>query len=207
MVGMPGGYILCEYESVKREFPEFKAVMDSLKASLVEKARADWGIPAEKMTLKSGYLTTVIPALFRGQQTTAGSLGTQLTTWNQWLESTAAFPIPGSGIIMTGSGSGGTIPEDFKVGFAGLAFLDAAIRISEIKMQISETKLPRINLEEAFAYNKPAIIFEEGFILDEKQAFELYAYVLTQGPQRIKLIGLQANRVKDKLFTVPGAAI
>jgi hypothetical protein len=204
---MAGGYILCEYESVKREFPEFKATMDALKASLVDQASRAWGIPAEKFTLEAGHLTTIIPALFSGQQTVAGVLGTQLTTWDQWLTSTAAFPIPGSGVIMSGAASGGTIAEDFKVGLAGLAFLDKAIRISEIKMQISESKLPRINLEEAFCYNKPAVVFEEGFILDQKTMFELYAYVLNQGPQRIKLIGLQANKVKDKLFTATGSAL
>jgi len=109
---------------------------------------------------------------------------------------------------MSGSASGGTIPEDFKVGIAGLAFLDKALRMSEIKMQISELKLPRINIEEAFGYNKPAIIFEDGYVMNEKQSFELYAYVLSEGPQRIKLIGLQANKVKDKLFTTaPGEAL
>jgi len=79
--------------------------------------------------------------------------------------------------------------------------------MSEMKMQISDKKLPRINIEEAFAYNQPAIIFEEGYILDEERSFELYAYILTQGPQRIKLIGLQANRVKDKVLTNTGAAL
>jgi hypothetical protein len=109
---------------------------------------------------------------------------------------------------MAGVGNGYSIPEDYKVGLAGLAFLDKTIRVSEVKMQISDKKLPRINIEEAFVYNKPAVVFEEGFILDEETAFELYAYVLTQGPQRIKLIGLQANRVKDKLLTTDtGAAL
>jgi hypothetical protein len=205
---MAGGYVICEYESVKKEFPEFKAVMAELKTKLLESASKDWGLSADKLTLKEGYLTTILPALFRGQQTVANALGTQLTTWDQTFTSTAAFPIPGSGIIMSGAASGATIPEDFKVGIAGLAFLDKAIRISEIKMQISELKLPRINIEEAFGYNKPAIIFEDGYVMNEKQSFELYAYVLSQGPQRIKLIGLQANKVKDKLFTTtPGAAL
>jgi hypothetical protein len=108
---------------------------------------------------------------------------------------------------MTGAATGGTIYEDYKVGVAGLAFLDKAIRVSEIKMQISDRKLPRVNIEEAFAYNKPAIVFEEGYVLDEETAFELYAYVLSQGPQRIKLLGLQLNRVKDKVLTAPGAAL
>lgn len=189
-------YVICEYEKVKTEFPEFKSVMDNLKSNLLSLASKDWGIPISKLTLEQGYLTTVLPTLF------ADNAGNRLTTWDQWFTST------GAQTIMTGVESGGLIPEDFKVGLAGLAFLDKAIRVSEIKMQISDKKLPRINIEEAFVYNKPAIVFEEGFILDEEQGFELVGFVLSQGPQRIKLIGLQANRVKDKLFTTNvGAAV
>lgn len=189
------GYILCEYNKVKEEFPEFKKVMDDLKSALVSKASAEWGIPAEKFTLESGNLTTIIPALFNNMA------GARLATWDQW------FTAVGNQLIMTGAGAGGTIAEDYKVGLAGLAFLDHAIRITELKMQVSDSKLPRINIEEAFGYEKPAFILEEGFILDQKTVFELYAYVLTQGPQRIKLVGLQANRVKDKLLTNTGAAL
>jgi len=192
---MPGGYILCEYEDVKKEFPEFRTVMRELKEELLSRAQADWGIPREKFTLKEGYLTSIIPSLF------ADINGNRMATWDQW------FNVTGHQLIMSGVGPGRTIPEDYKVGLVGLAFLDKTIRISEIKMQISDKKLPRINIEEAFAYNQPAIIFEEGYILDEERSFELYAYILTQGPQRIKLIGLQANRVKDKVLTNTGAAL
>jgi len=192
---MAGGYVICEYDSVKKEFPEFNAVMTTLKTNLINLASKDWNIPAAKFTLKDGYLTTILPALFRDM----GNI--RLTTWDQW------FTATGSQTIMSGV-VGGNIPEDFKVGLAGLAFLDKAIRISEFKMQISDKKLPRINIEEAFGYNKPAFILEEGYILDEEKAFELNAYVLTQGPQRIKLIGLQTNKVKDKLITTDtGAAV
>ncbi len=196
---MPGGYVLCEYEAVKKEFPEFKDTMEALKSQLIAKAEADWKpLKFGGMYPKAGEfgISPILPALFKGMD------GTRLTTWNQWFTDT------GSQTIMTGVGSGGIIPEDFKVGFVGLAFLDKAIRISEIKLQISDKKLPRINIEEAFVYNKPAIIFEEGYILDEKTAFELIAYILTQGPQRIKLIGFQLNKVPNKLqITDTGAAV
>jgi len=192
---MAGGFVICEYDSVKQQFPEFQAVMEALKADLISRASADWNISAEKFTLKEGYLTTILPALFRDMG------NTRLTTWDQW------FTATGSQTIMSGV-VGGNIPEDFKVGIVGLAFLDKAIRISEFKLQISDSKLPRINIEEAIGYNKPAFILEEGYLLDEEKAFELYGYVLSQGPQRIKLIGLQANKVKDKLITTDtGAAV
>ncbi|RLI27003.1 hypothetical protein DRO58_04940 [Candidatus Bathyarchaeota archaeon] len=214
---MAGGYVLCEYESVKKEFPEFKRTMEDLERRLIEKAEADWaplkyagrrkeatfGFPGPGLETKAGEFgrTSIIPSLF------VDNTGTRMSTWDQWLTSTAAYPIPGHKMIMAGVATGYTIPEDFKVGLAGIAFLDKTIRITEIKMQISDRKLPRINIEEALVYNKPAIIFEEGFILDEKAVFELWAYCLTEGPQRIKLIGFQVNRVKDKLFTEPGAAL
>jgi len=193
------GYILCDYEEVKKEFPEFKAVMDRLRADLRAKAQNDWSpLKYGGMAPKAGQFgeSTVMPQLF------ADMAGTRLTTWDQW------FTATGARTILRGAAAGNTIYEDYKVGLVGLAFLDPVIRISEFRMQISEKKLPRINIEEAFAYNKPAIIFEEAFILDEETSFELIAYVLTQGPQRLKLIGTQMNRVPNKLqVTDTGAAL
>ena len=75
-------------------------------------------------------------------------------------------------------------------------------------MTIGDTKLPRINLEEARAYKQPAIVFENGFTLDEEAGFELKGYVECIGEQRIKLIGLQLNRIPNKLqVSLTGAAI
>jgi len=218
---MSGGYVICEYEKVKQNFPKFQGVMTNLRNKLIAKAEKDWNMPfagSQKITEAAArgiYLnapgpgldvnvgtgafgeTTILPPLFDGM-TAAYS---PLVTWEQW------FNAIGSQTIMAGADTAGRIFEDYKVGIAGLVFLDKAIRISEIKMQISDKKLPRINIEEALAYNKPAIIFEEGFILDEEKGFHLYANITTQGPQRIKLIGLQVNRIKDKLLTDTGAAL
>jgi len=200
-MGTTQGFVICEYEKVKKTFPQFKAVLDTLESSLVSKALSDWDpLKYGGITPKAGEFgkTTIMPQLFNGLQ----AAYQPLTTWYQW------FNAIGNQIIMTGAGSGATIVEDFKIGLAGLAFLDKAIRISEIKMQISDKKLPRINIEEAFVYNKPAIVFEDGYILDEETAFDLYAWVRTQGPQRIKLLGIQLNRVPNKLqVSNTGAAI
>jgi hypothetical protein len=139
-----------------------------------------------------------MPNLFNGLETAYRPL----ISWYQWLEHT------GSQTLIAGTATGGTIYEDYKIGLAGLVFLSKAIRISEIRMQIGNTKIPRINIEEAMAYNKPAIVFEQPFILDEEEGFDLYAYVLSQGPERIKLLGLQMNRVPNKLqVTNTGVAL
>ena len=63
----------------------------------------------------------------------------------------------------------GNLYEDYKVGLVGLAFLDKAIKITEIKFQIGDRKYPRVNIEEAYAYENPAIIFEDYFIIDEEE--------------------------------------
>jgi len=212
-------FIICEYEKVKEGFPEFKRTLESLESSLRAKCAADWSPKTfGKLTPSTGQFgeTTILPPLFRDQTMALASSG-QMITWDQWLTFTATEKEAGVGTagvgasktIMTGSsGSAGTILEDYKVGLAGLAFLDKSIRISEIKMQISDRKLPRMNIEEAFAYNKPAIIFEEGYILDEETGFELVAYVLSEGPQRIKPLGLQMVRIPNKLqVTLTGASI
>lgn len=197
-------YVICEYEKVKQNFPEFKATMASLANQLRVQCTADWSPKTfGGLAPRSDQFgeTTILPALFRDITMTAANAGF-MPTWEQWLTAT------GHQTIMSGSGTGGTILEDYKVGIAGLAFLDKAIRISEIKMQISDKKLPRINIEEALAYNKPAIIFEEGYILDEETGFDLYAYITTQGPQRIMPIGLQMNRVPNRLqVTNTGATL
>lgn len=197
---MPGGYILCEYEDVKKEFPEYQAIMNKLEVDLIEKSRVDWD-PLQYGGIKpsSGQFgkSTIIPSLF------ADINGTQMITWEQ--ELTAAQT--GHQLLMVGSGAGHLIFEDYKVGIAGLAFLEASPKVSEIKIYISDRKLPRVNIEEAWAYEKPAVIFEDAYILDEEQTFELYGFVECPGIQKIKLIGLETNKVTDKMLTQPGAAL
>ena len=196
---MTYGFILCEYEEVKKQFPEFEAVLDEIRRRLIAKAEADWSpLKYGGIAPKAGQFgeSTIMPQLFKGMN------GTVLTTWNQW------FTATGAQTILTGAASGNTIYEDYKIGFVGLAFLDPVVRVSEIKLQIGDKKFPRINIEEAFAYEEPCIIFEKGFILDEETSFELVGYILTQGPQRLKLIGIQLNRVPNKLqITDTGAPL
>jgi hypothetical protein len=194
-------YVICEYDKVRETIPKFSTVMQNLESALIAKARKDWpslGYTSPGMNPKSGEFgkSTVMPQLFNNMS------GVRLVTWNQLLTAT------GHQTVMTGAAAASTIAEDYKVGLCGLAILDKTMRITEIKMQISDRKLPRINLEEAMAYERPAIVFEEAFILDEETGFDLYAYVECPGPQRIMPIGLQVNRVPNKLqVSNPGAAL
>ena len=185
-------YVICPYDKVKDYFPEYQRMMSSLHSGLVAKAQADWAPKTfGGMAPNSAQFgeSTIIPALFRGDAQTVANSG-QLTTWQQWL------------------GTTGHSYEDYKIGLAGIAFLDKSINISEVKFQISDRKIGRINIEEAFAYENPAVIFEDGLILDEETGFDLYAYVLSTGYQKIMPIGFQLNRVPNKLMTTnTGAAL
>jgi len=194
-------FVICEYEKVKETFPQFGDVMKSLEAALIAQARKDWssrGFTYPGINPKSDEFgkSTIMPQLFNNMA------GARFVTWDQMLTAL------GHQTIMTGANVGGTIYEDYKIGICGIAFLDKVQRITEIKMQISDKKLPRVNLEEAMVYNKPAVIFEDYYLLDEKTAFDLYAYVEAVGPQAIKLIGLQVNKVPNKMqVSAPGAAL
>lgn len=190
-------YVICEYEKVKQNFSEFGTMMQNLRSSLIAEAASKWApLTFGGLNPRSGQYgeTTVLPALFNDLT------ATQMVTWRQNFTAVhVAASLAGTAqAIISGSGTAGTIPEDYMVGFAGVCFLDKAIKVSEIKIQIGDRKIGRINLEEAMVYNKPCVVLEEGFVLDEEEGFELYAYIQAQGQQRIKLLGLQLNRVPNK---------
>jgi hypothetical protein len=203
-----GSYCICELDSVQKDNPRFQAAFKQLEADLVMKCNTNWAPKS------CGYLkpdagqygrVPILPALFDDHS------NVQMVTWRQ------GFTTAGHQTLMTGTRAGNTIPEDFKVGLIGIAFPNKQQHISEIKMQIGDRKFGRINLEEMHQYNKPAIIFEEGSVIDEETAFDLYGYV--EGPipaqapfintiyQRIVLIGAAYYKYIDKVLGNCGAAI
>ena len=205
-----GSYVLCEWDSVAEQYPNFQQAFASLEQQMIQKCGAEWA-PKQfgKLTPNSGQFgrTTILPALF------FDNTGTRFTgSWRQ------NFASRGHQLIITGNPAAGyVIPEDFKVAWLGLAFPNKQQHITEIKFQIGDRKYGRIDIEEIKAYNKPALIFEEGFIIDEEQAFELWGYV--EGPipneapfivglyQNIVMIGAAYYKLIDKVLGNCGAAI
>jgi len=129
--------------------------------------------------------TSILPALFdpnpntyNGQPFAGAAFSAAWPTppayWRQ------AFSQTGDQTLIQGNRTGETMPEDWKVGFLGLAFPNKNQHITEIKFQIGDRKYGRINLEEMRIYNTPALIFEEPFIIDEETSFHLYGYF--EGP-------------------------
>jgi len=195
---MAGGYVFCELDSVKKAFPEFQRVFAQLESEAIDKCTKDWAPKTVGYLTPTGLQfgrTTIIPALFND------NTGTQMAHWRQYFSST------GHQTLLTGTRAGNVIPEDFKVAWLGLAFPNKQLQISEIKWNIGDQKYGRINLEELRGYNKPAVIFEKGFVVDEETTFELYGYVENADYQRIVPLGACYYKIIDKVLGNPGAAI
>jgi len=196
---MAGGYVICEWASVREEFPDFQRTLKALEDALIAKCNADWSPKScGFLTPKANQWgrTTILPALFKD------NTGTQMATWRQH------FASSGHQLVIAGARTGNVIPEDFKVGWVGLAFPNPVQHISEIRFQIGDRKYGRIDLEELKSYRCPALIFEDGFIIDEEQAFELYGYVDTADVyQRVVMLGFCCFKVIDKVLGNPGSAI
>lgn len=185
------GFVICEYEKVKEQFPEFQNTLAKLEADLTNLCLSDWSpLTYGGIYPKAGQFgkSTIMPELFFG----FGQVAPTLTSWTTYATAT------GHQGLLAGANAL-NIFEDYKIGLAGFAFLDKTQRITEYKLQIGDKKFPRINVEEAFVYNKPAVIFETGIILDEETEFDLHGFVECIGPYKLCPLGIQMNRVPNKL--------
>ncbi len=90
------------------------------------------------------------------------------------------------------------IPEDVRIAWAGLAFPSKCPECNELRWQIGDVLYARLNIEEMYGYNKPAILFEEGFIIPEETQFLLRGRFESAGFQRIVPLGFALYRRKDQ---------
>jgi len=214
-----GGYIFCEWDSAKKEYPEYQKAFAELEGRVIDKCLKDWSPKTfSKGLTASGEQfgrTTILPALFRGfGQVTATPpvAGTNcLIHWRQYLTAS------GEQTLLLGRDPGNVLPKDFKVGWVGLMFPNKQQHITEFRWQISDGKYGRINVEEMHGYNKPAVIFEDGFLINEEASFDLHAYI--DGPipvdhegnmgiyQRVIPLGAAYFKNIDRVLGAPGAVI
>ena len=183
-----GSYILCEWDSVQKDDPRFQRTFAKLETDLIAKCNAEWAPKTMGyLSPSSGQYgrTTILPSLFDpnpntyngvafGGTASSANWPTPPAYWRQ------AFSSTGHQTLIQGCRTGEGLPEDWKVGWLGLAFLNKNMHITEIRFQIGDRKYGRINLEQFRIFNKPAIIFEEPFIIDEETSFHLYGYF--EGP-------------------------
>ena len=206
-----GSYVFAEWDSVQRNNRTFQLAMQQTEQKIVSLCLADWSPKRfdvrRALSPPAGFFgrTSILPELFDDVD------GNAMSTWRQ------SFTSSGSQTIITGGNSGNTVPEDFKVAWIGLAFPNKNQQISEIKWQIGDRKFGRINIEELHAYKTPAIIFDEGFLINEEESFDLYAYVegpiasdntfITSEFQRVVMLGAVYFNVTSKVLGSCGAQI
>lgn len=218
---------------MQKEDRGFQQVFAKLETDLINKCNAEWAPRTMGfLTPAAGQYgrTSILPALFDPNPNTYGgaAFGASLTGtfptppayWRQ------AFGTTGHQVLIQGNGTGETLPEDWKLGWLGLAFPNKNQHITEIRFQIGDRKYGRINLEEMNIYNNPAIIFEEPYIIDEETAFHLYGYFegpIAESPyspllsiestdtyvqyQRIVMLGMANYKVVDRALGNTGASI
>jgi len=173
-----GGYIFCELDSIQKSYPRFQQSLKDLEAKTIQKVATDWFPKLSTQQVFAKIMsnedplgrTTILPACFDDHSSAPMISG----TWRQ------LFTVAGHQMVIQGVGSGETIPENMKISWFGLAFPNKEQHLTEIRWQLSDRKYGRINLEEMHLYNKPAVVFEEGLILDEEEAFHMYGYI--KGP-------------------------
>lgn len=173
-----GSYVICEYDSIQKEYPNFQQAFMNLESQILNKCNLEWS--PKRFNLSSTYgmgegeygRTTILPGAFDDH------LGVAMVTYRQAI--TAAFLATGTNstqfTLMQGVGAGETIPENVKIALMGFAFPNKNQHISEVKMQIADRKFGRYNLEEMLIMDTPALVFEEGYVLDEEESFHLYAH-------------------------------
>ncbi|MBA7489951.1 hypothetical protein ES702_00485 [subsurface metagenome] len=202
-------YVIMEEHQIRQQAPEFQKTLANLEELTLSNTLRLWngftygGFQPGK---KQFGRTTWLPYLFADENADILDSRHIPATWGrnsfrQLFTSLlpAASGIPGWKTILQGGNPTaiGTMPKDFRGALAGFAFGSKSICVTKLKMQIGDRKIPMVDIEEIRNYNKPVLIFEEGFEIDEETGFELRGYFEGPGYQRIIPKGFVFYRRKD----------
>jgi len=202
-------YVICEEHAIRQEAPEFQRTLRQLEEFVLENTLALWGgytYGGFRPGKKQFGRTTWLPWLFADENDDILDIHHSPTGWgvNSFRQLfTSALPtaavIPGWKTILQGGNPTaiGTMPKSFRGALAGFAFAEKSICVNKLKMQIGDTKIQIVDIEEIRNYNKPVLIFEEGFEIDEETGFELRGFFEGPGYQRIIPKGFVFFKQKD----------
>jgi hypothetical protein len=120
--------------------------------------------------------------------------------------SPAAYAIPGWKTILQGPTgaalpTGGRTLEDIRIAWIGLAITSKSSAITKFIWNIGDTTYPKLDVEETQGYNKPSLVFEEGFIIPEETLFYLRGYFECDSYERVVPLGYMVYRRKDLVIT------
>lgn len=182
----------------------FYEMADRLERAALANAKAVWGgltyggfTPGSKQFGRS----TILPRLFAGFGQTPTTPPTVANTLPTWIQNITAR---GAQILIQGSLGGQLTPEDWRIAWLGLAFPKMP-HVTELRWQIGDTTYPRLNIEECNVYNKPTVIFENGYDIPEETFFEMQGWIEAGGRQEFVMLGFAFYRRKDLAISAPGS--
>jgi len=206
------GYVMMETSKIKRYSPEFQHTLRELEARLLENTKAVWaGLSYGGLTPREKQFgrTTFLPQHFADQNGDVLDSAHVPATWgrNSFRQLytnllPTAVALPNWKTILQGGGTPiGVTPEDIRMAWAGLSFGTKSQHVTKIRFEIGDTRYPIMDVEEVKAYEKPSLIFEEGFEIPEETSYTLRGWFEASGHQRIVPLGFIYHRRKDSVLT------
>lgn len=161
-------YVITELNKLRKEYPNFAMGATDLQKKAIDRATAIWsGYTYGGMFPKDKQfgITTLLPRFLLGAGTVTFRQNQSSTGWQDIYNR--------------------TLDEDVIIAAQGWAIPDPSINITELRMEIGDTKYPRVNIEEMQSYSQPAVVFKQGFIVEEEKSLLLRGYVESAGYQRV----------------------
>jgi len=207
------GYVIIEASEIRRYAPEFQHTLRELEARVLENSAMVWaGLSYGGLTPREKQFgrTTFLPQHFADQNGDILDSAHVPSTWgrNSFRQLytnllPTAVALPNWKTILRGGNAQniGVTPEDIRMAWAGLSFGTKSQHVTKIRFEIGDTRYPIMDVEEAKAYEKPSLIFEEGFEIPEETFFSLRGWFEASGHQRIVPLGFIYYRRKDSVLT------
>lgn len=176
-----GQYLICEYDKIAVEYPEFKDAMDEIESAATAKADDIWS------PRTNGGLNPATDQY--GQTTPAPNWFSQLDGTTRMTSFVLGAPGGTGWQYMLRGTTAGAVDEDiihFGIGFLikGLwtdpvtdveGFWDFP-EVKRLYMEIGKIKYGEIDIEAIIGYRNPVLIIKEGFVAPEKTKFSLKGY-------------------------------
>lgn len=175
-------YVITELDKLRQTYPNFAQASEKLKKDTVDRAKEVWSGYNYGGMFPQGKqfgVTTLLPKFMLGSGTASFRQEFTSTGWQDIFNR--------------------TMDEDVIVGGMGFAIPDPSVNITELRMEIEDTKYPRVNIEELQCYKQPAVVFKQGWRCEEEQSFLLKGNVESTGYQRVVPINSFALVKKKEL--------
>lgn len=150
--------------------------------------------------------TTILPEWFADAAGDILNIDHLPATWGtnsyrQLFTSTSptAAAVPGWKTILQGGKSSeiGNLPDKVALGLIGFAITSKLQPITKLKLQIGTQKGIVIDIEPMLAFNKPAMVFEDGWEVFPQDPIELRGFFEASGYVRVVPLGLGFYKEKS----------